>query len=141
MYSFVLLTYLSILLPISHYTDYSSFIVSLKIRHCESSKFFPLQKYFGYSKYLYLFVYTCEIAYTCPQNILRDSKQDCTESTNLFERTDSLTISTLPIPEYNSSPFIQIFIFTSVSQFSADRFHKYQNYNYFNVFLFGGLIL
>lgn len=70
MYSFVLLIYLSILLPISHYTDYSSFIVSLKIRHCESSKFFPLQKYFGYSKYLYLFVYTCEIVHKISCGIL-----------------------------------------------------------------------
>ena len=40
---------MSVLMPVSHYFDYCSFVVHFEIGKCESSKFF-FQDFFGYSE-------------------------------------------------------------------------------------------
>ena len=46
------LVYMSVFMPVPHYFDYCSFVVSSEIEKCESSRFVLFQDCFGYSRSL-----------------------------------------------------------------------------------------
>ena len=67
----ILLTYMSILMLISHCFDYCNFVVSFEIMKCESSNFVLFQNCFGSSGFLAIpHEFYNQLVHVCIKNIL-----------------------------------------------------------------------